>query len=397
MTFLKLRYIISVSLFFAMYAVLIPYFQIFLYGKGLSPTVTGTMLGVWEIAGIAGPLVLGSLIDRTGSFRRVLLLATAVIALVITLMVRIESLFLLFITSAVLGFAFKPILSINDSMISHGLPDPEHDYGHVRVSGSIGFALVMLFFEVTGIFDSPTPRMIAGGTLIFALLYALSLAAVPPVRRPSVTAEEVPGSPETGIPPLYFILMTALLLGRMGFASYYSFFSIFLQEELGVANVGIFWMIAVVAEVLPIMFAGKLIRSVGRYRAAAAGLTAMIIRMLIYSFTTSLVIIGAAQLLHSLTFGFTHAAAISYINEKVPAGRKTFAMSFYTAFAWGLAAFIGSPLAGLLIERFGFPVMYRTMTVLPLLGLLLLTAYELKAAAEGRERLGGRSTGLSST
>jgi MFS transporter, PPP family, 3-phenylpropionic acid transporter len=387
----KFRYIASLFLFYAMYAIVAPYFQIFLYGKGLSPSVTGTIIGIWEVSGIAGPLFLGALVDRTGKFRTVLLFSTLISSTILFAMLFSQSLFLIFLLSALFGFVFKPIMSINDSMISHNLPDPEHDYGHVRGAGSIGFVAVLIFFEITGVFDSPTPSTIAWGTLILGSLYVISLLFIPPAKHRTTSGRISGGwvheknTEKRKITTQYIILITAVFLGRFGFSSYYSFFSIYLQEEMQVANIGLFWMIAVGAEIFPILFAGKIICRTGRFIAILLGLGAMVIRLSVYSFTNSLVLVGVTQLLHGLTFGLLHAACISFINAKINPENKTFAMSLYMSIAWGLAAFLGSPLGGLLIENTGFQNMYRIMAIFPGLGILLITGYKLFFHRKGQK------------
>ena len=379
----KVRYMFSLFLFYAMYAVVAPYFQIFLYGKGLSPSITGTIIGIWEVSGIAGPIFLGALVDRTGKFRIVLFAATLISSVVLFAMIHSQSIVLIFFLAALFGFVFKPIMSLNDSMVSHNLPDPEHDYGHVRGAGSIGFVTVLAFFEVTGIFSSPTPVMIARGTLILGALYTVSLLFLPPAGYSSVSTGSAGGwsykknSEGRSITVQYITLITAVFLGRFGFSSYYSFFSIYLQEEMHVVNIGLFWMIAVCAEILPILFAGKIIRGIGRLIAILLGLGAMVIRLIIYSYADSLVLIGITQLLHGLTFGLLHAACISFINTKISPENKTFAMSLYISISWGLAAFLGSPFGGLLIENFGFLNMFRIMAIFPGLGILLIIGYKI--------------------
>jgi MFS transporter, PPP family, 3-phenylpropionic acid transporter len=387
----KIRYISSLFLFYAMYAIVAPYFQIFLHGKGLSPSITGIVIGIWEVSGIAGPLFLGSLVDRTGKFRTVLLLSTLISSTILFALNSSQSLFFICLLTALFGFVFKPIMSVNDSMISHNLPDPEHDYGHVRGAGSIGFVAVLIIFEVTGIFNSPTPLAIAWGTLILGALYAISLAFIPPTGHNTAPARKSRGlaaeknTESRKITVQYIILIAAVFLGRFGFSSYYSFFSIYLQEELQVANIGLFWMIAVGAEIFPILFAGKIIRRTGRFIAILLGLGAMAIRLTVYSFADSLVLIGVTQLLHGLTFGLLHAACISFINAKINPENKTFAMSLYMSIAWGLAAFLGSPLGGLLIENVGFQNMYRIMAIFPGLGILLITGYEVFSRRKGQK------------
>ncbi|MBL7006797.1 MAG: MFS transporter [Spirochaetia bacterium] len=391
MKFIKIRYIVSLFLFYAMYAIVAPYFQIFLHGKGLTPSITGIIIGIWEVSGIAGPLFLGALVDRTGSFRIVLLICTLVSSTILYAIISSQSLVVIFFLAALFGFVFKPIMSVNDSMISHNLPDPEHDYGHVRGAGSIGFVVVLIFFEMTGIFDSPTPAAIARGTLILGALYAVSIVFIPPAahsnesRRITSRWVSLNTAESRIVTTQYIILITAVFLGRFGFSSYYSFFSIYLQEEMHVVNVGLYWMIAVSAEVFPILFAGKIIQGTGRFIAILLGLGAMVTRLMIYSFTDSLIILGFAQLLHGLTFGLLHAACISFINAKINPENKTIAMSLYLSIAWGLAAFLGSPLGGLLIENMGFQNMFRIMAIFPLSGILLIIGYKFFLRGKGHK------------
>jgi len=374
-----------------MYAIVAPYFQIFLHGKGLAPSITGTVIGIWEVAGIAGPLFLGALVDRTGKFRTVLFFGTLISSVVLFAMILTQSIFLTFLLAALFGFVFKPIMSVNDSMISHNLPDPEHDYGHVRGAGSIGFVAVLIFFEITGIFNSPTPTTIARGTLILGALYAISLLFLPAANHSSTSGRIAGGwvheknSEGRTTTIQYIILITAVFLGRFGFSSYYSFFSIYLQEEMQVVNIGLFWMIAVGAEILPILFAGKIIRVTGRFIAILLGLGAMVVRLIVYSCVDSLLLLGITQLLHGLTFGLLHAACISFINAKINPENKTFAMSLYMSIAWGLAAFLGSPLGGFLIEKIGFSNMFRVMAIFPGVGILLIIGYKFLFRGKGRE------------
>ncbi len=387
----KTKYIFSLFMFYAMYAIVVPYFQIFLYGKGLSHSVTGTIIGVWEVAGIAGPLLLGAIVDRTGKFRTVLLLCTLVGSVILFVMLKTQLLFLLFLFTALFGFLFKPILPLNDSMISHNLPDPEHDYGHVRAAGSIGFVAVMIFITITGVFNSPTPTMIAWGTLFLGAAYAVSIFFLPSAA-PVVQADRKgrgwinkKNSEGKTITTQYIIMIVVVFLGRFGFSSYYSFFSIFLQEEMHVANIGLFWLIATSAEIFPIMFAGRIIRGTGRFLAIVLGVGAMAVRIFVFSSTDSLIVIGFIQLLHGLTFGVLHAACISFINAKIAPENKTLAISIYMSVGWGLAAILGSPLGGLLIESVGFSRMFRIMAIFPVLGVLLLAGYRLLSQRKGSD------------
>lgn len=390
---LKLRYSISFFMFFATYALIIPYFQIFLYGKGYSASEIGLLTGFWEVAGIAGPFALGAVSKRTGSFRGVLLFASLISYLMLMLMVPAESFLLVLGATILFGFFYKPMMSVIDAMVSYSLPDPDNDYGHVRVMGSIGFAVVMIFFQITGIFSSPTPAMIAHGTLIIGSFFLLSLLILPRGERIVYEKDPAEGERRAGekrkLPLFFLLLIIAATFSKIGFSGHYSFFSLFLQEKLHVEDVGIYWLIAVWAEIPVILFGGKILRRVGRYRSVIIAMAAMSIRMFIYTLTDSLMVIGAVQLLHGLAFGLFHASFISYVNIRLPREQKTLGMSLYISVVWGLGAFIGAPLCGVLIESSGYSFMFRIMSLIPVAGIVLMAGYELLAVRKGWERIAG--------
>jgi MFS transporter, PPP family, 3-phenylpropionic acid transporter len=83
------------------------------------------------------------------------------------------------------------------------------------------------------------------------------------------------------------------------------------------------------------------------------------VRFLMIAFSGgSLVVIVAAQLLHSVTFGLHHSASMSLIREWFPAQAQARGQALYTMASYGLGGSIGGICAGLLWEwvspEFGF-------------------------------------------
>ena len=54
---------------FAMLAVIVPHYQLFLTASGYSPREVGLLIGFFEICGVAGPMFFGRIADKTGRFR----------------------------------------------------------------------------------------------------------------------------------------------------------------------------------------------------------------------------------------------------------------------------------------------------------------------------------------
>ncbi len=364
---------VSFFMYYMLYAIVVPYFQVYLSRKGLSPRLTGLTIGVWEVAGILGPFLLGYLANLRGRFRTILLVCALLSTAMLYIMLPVENYLLLLGLTVIFGIIFKPMMPVMDAMVSITLENPQREYGYVRVAGSIGFSVLMLILLIGKLFEAPTASRIAAGAAITGTLFLLSLPLMPATG--GSRGERVRFSVRHLLQMLgteYVLLIAVVFLSRLGFSSYYSFFSLFLQDELLVEDVGVYWMIATLAEIAPILFGGVIIEKIRRYNAIFLGITAMLIRLLIYALVRDLLVIGITQILHAFTFGILHVACLSYINEHIPARHRTFAISIYIAIGWGLSTFIGSPLCGLLIETWGYGRMYATMALLPALSLVIL-------------------------
>ena len=54
---------------FAIYGVASPYLQLLVRGLGYGPVAVGLFLGLFEVVGIAGPLAIARVADRSGRFK----------------------------------------------------------------------------------------------------------------------------------------------------------------------------------------------------------------------------------------------------------------------------------------------------------------------------------------
>ncbi len=106
------------------------------------------------------------------------------------------------------------------------------------------------------------------------------------------------------------------------------------------------------AEVLFFAASAPLLR-----RASPAALLALaggagILRWTLLGSTTAMPPLIAAQLLHALTFGAAHLAAVHFIAERAPPGLAATAQSLYAALSGGLAMGLSILLAGWLYQSF---------------------------------------------
>jgi hypothetical protein len=102
-------------LFFAIYGIT-PYLQVILRKLGYSPAAVGLFLGLFELVGIAGPIVLARKADALGRFNPFLIASGLGIILGMGLLVSVNH-----AIAAVIGLGFASLSQDSGARLGHGL------------------------------------------------------------------------------------------------------------------------------------------------------------------------------------------------------------------------------------------------------------------------------------
>ncbi len=385
------------ALFFASYAVMTPYLPLYLGARGFSVPRIGLLLGCFELAGIAGPIIVTLLADRLERYRRFIaltLLASVACFLLLHAARSFESALLLVIG---LGFCFRSSIPLADALLGRILPDPTRQYGIVRVAGSAGFLVVSLVLQLTGWVSADRPQSILAAFAVLAVPAALAVAALPPVSRtvdtrrgttvpnaPKAASNAAPLPPPAPAPAIaqpaaragfdarFWTVIGVLFLARFGIAAHYSFFSLYLHDTFAVTNVSAVWAIGAAVEIPMILFSGRLITRFGIRATLTAAVAAITVRLALYGLFPTLGVVLLSQLLHAFTFGMLHTASVAFVNAKIDASRRGLGMAVYSALSLGLASFIASGAGGYLVEAAGYRVLFLAYAAVPVLGLVVL-------------------------
>jgi len=381
---------VGYALLFSTAAVLNPYFQLYLGGRGYSLPQIGLLLGGFELAGIAGPILVTLLADRLQRYRRFVggsLLGSIACFL---LLHATRSFAAAFILTIGLGYCFRSTMPLTDALFGRVLDDPARQYGLVRVAGSLGFLVTSLVLQITGWVSAGEPVSILVGFVALAAPAAIAAATFPPVPRSAQSAgqpaaaaaphdDRRAGSPaaaslpaRSGFDARFWTVIGALFLARFGMAGHYSFFSLYLRDTFSAANVSAVWAIGAAAEVPTILFSGRILARFGTRAALTAAMAAIVVRLALYGLFPFLGVVLPAQLLHAFTFGLLHSASVAYVNATIDASRRGLGMSVYSALSLGLASFIASSAGGYLAEAAGYRTLFLVYAAAPLTGLVVL-------------------------
>jgi PPP family 3-phenylpropionic acid transporter len=367
------------ALLLGSYAILTPYLQLFLGARGFSPSRIGLLLGCFELAGIAGPILVTLLADRLQRYRRFIALSLLGAVAFFLLLHASRSFAAAFPLVIGLGFCYRSAIPLTDALFGRVLDDPSRQYGLIRVAGSAGFIAVSLVLQLTGWVTGARPVTILVAFAALAVPAALITAVLPVVPRrapgprasvPVPTASPVRAA--AGFDARFWTVIAVLFLARFGISAHYSFFSLFLRDSLGVANVSGIWALGSLAEVPMILFSGWIINKIGVRAILTVAVAAVTVRLALYGLFPTLAVVVPAQVLHAFTFGALHTASVAFVNTKIDASRRGLGMALYNTLSIGLASFVASSAGGYLLEAAGFRGLFLVYAAVPVLGLAVL-------------------------
>ncbi len=386
---MKVKFGIHYFLFFSSIAVMAPYLQVMLRTKGFSPSEIGLLLGFYEITGIFGPILAGWTADRLGRYRLPVLFLSFFSSFSLFLFGGSSSFLITAFTLILFGLFYRPIPSLQDALASRTLQDPLKNYGTVRIWGSIGFIAVSLGIQFSGFLDNSSLfRIITLFSCFMGLLFfsTLTLSEVKP--ETSVLHHQaadrklcfsICGShPFSGIPlPFWIALVTAFFI-KMGLSSYYSFFSLFLNDVYSLNNISGIWAIGALAEIPMLLWGSRLVIRFGPASMFVLSAAGSAVRLFLYASGLPLPFILFAQLFHAFSFGLIHITVVSIINHSVATNKRALAMSIYGGIGFGLAGFIGSSVSGYVLGGYGFTALYifsGSITLIPLVFVFLFRKF----------------------
>jgi len=350
---------------FAVFGVVAPYLQVLLDARGFSKQNIGFILGGVEAAGLVSPLLWGWVSDHSRHRRSIMAAAVLGAGATFLLFGRVAGVGVGLAVALCFGFFVRPIIPLTDGFVLRYLSEHRGDYGRARVWGSLSFVFTILVLEALGVADEQKgTRLILGAVVVLTLFHLGSVSLLPltanehAVRSGRTPYRRVEFDWSLLRSRAFVILLAVGFLGRMAMQSQYSFFTLFVREEIGYAQAGKLWTLGALAEIPVIFFSGVLIARLGIRNLLVLGLLGATLRITGYAVAPILWVVVALQALHALAFGAFHVATVTFVARLVPSGMKQSAMAVFVAVSMGLGAILGSALGGVLIEHFGYRAMY---------------------------------------
>ncbi|WP_456479069.1 MFS transporter [Nautilia sp.] len=275
-----------------------------------------------------------------------LVLSTAASFLLLT-----HSFYPILIAFFLIGVSFSIVFPYIEAIAIETLKEK---YGKTRVYGSIGFMLFGIVFSYIN------------GNLVWLFIILMILTNITALYFLRDT-KIVKHSASINLLKEWKFWLAVVFL-QISFGGFYNFFTIYnLNHGIPKEYIGWLWAIGVTAEIFIFIFQHRFIAGFKPVFLLKISIALTALRwFMLFAFAGNLTMVAVSQLIHAFSFAVFHTSALLYISKHYT--NKTLAQQFYAGIAYGMAAFTGSILSGIMYGENLF--LYESL--IALLGFLIM-------------------------
>ncbi|GAB2929454.1 MFS transporter [Rheinheimera gaetbuli] len=334
--------------YFGVLGIFVPYFGLFLDGRGLNSADIGLLLAIVTASRIVGPSAWALIAERSGKPHAVMRIGATLAAIGWLSSFADFGFWPLLAGFTLFSFFWTAILPQLEVATFAFVNDDSRAYGRIRTAGSVGYIVLVMLGG--WLFERYGSEFLPVSALLFLLLLLASLFLLPKVTVSNeLSSDAVPFSRLLKNSVLLRFMLAALLL-QMSFAPFYGFFTLY-SRDLGYSGsqTGLFISLAVAAEIVAFYFAGSLMRnrSYRQLLGLCYGLT--VLRWLLMATVADNVwLLCFSMLLHAGSFAIAHSCAMQFIQQFFPKNLRSRGQALYAGVIFGGGGAIGAYCSGLL-------------------------------------------------
>lgn len=353
--------------YFAFIGVFSPYFGLYLQSIAFSAWDIGLLMSQMQLMRLLGPYAWGWLADRGHGRVGIVRLAGGMSLLGFLAFFWLDRLEPMLVAMTVLAFFWSAALPLVETLTFDHLRGQPARYGSIRLWGSVGFIVSVL--GTGALLDwVPEAGVLWVCTLVLAGILVCSLL-LPEAEQRAVAGVQAPVGSILAQPRVRALLGACFAMS-LAHGAYYIFYSIHLAAHgYSKSEVGLLWSLGVLAEILVFLLMPRLGRWLGLRRILLISFAAAVLRFLLMGWgVESLALVLLGQVLHALTFGAYHAAAIAVVSLWFPGSSQARGQALYSSLSFGAGGLLGGLVSGLIWEDAGAGWTYSLSALAALVG-----------------------------
>lgn len=350
-------------------AIILPFLPLFLYGQGFTSVEIGTIMGVAPMMSIVAQPLVGFLSDKYKTIKRILLLLYLFVFAASFGIFFSGSFWIVFLAFLLFHFALSPATPLLDSMSIKTLgPEKRHEYGKIRLWGSIGFALtattsgpLLLWVGIDKIY------------VLFWIITMLTMFLISFLKEQNQSQKPVSlkGVRDVASNKQFVLFLVLCLIIMIPHRTNDTMVVLYL-ENLGATSimVGMAWAFAALSEVPVFYFITKKLLEYNYLIFFGVITFLYTIRWSLYAFIPSPYVITFLQLSQGITFGLFWIVALQTAVKFAPEHLRSTGQSLLTSVCFGIGGAIGGTLGGWIFGQFGASVLYMILASLSFTALI---------------------------
>jgi|LDZU01.1.fsa_nt_gi PPP family 3-phenylpropionic acid transporter len=355
--------------FYSSAGALFPIFNLLFQEKGFTIAAISYLLVIPNLFNLfAGPLW-ASIADIFNIHKRVLTLTMALTIPFIIALNFTKSYSGTMVIFSLFAFSFAPLLTMTDNAVLNILGNDQHQFGRIRVWGSISYGLsAWLVGLLTDHYGINIAYWISALAMVVTIIITWNLPTKPAVKTPSFWDNFYHLMKDKS----WLFFLAGVFMAGYGQSLIMGYFPA-LIKDLGAKNslIGLAIYISAISEIPIMIFSPYFFKKISLKKLFLISFFALILRNLGYILFGNMIPIIFTQLLHGLTSSLFWITAILYARSIAPEGLKATSLAILGAIYYGLAGLTGSFLGGQIYSKFGPIVMFQTGLLLAFIGTLI--------------------------
>ena len=333
--------------------------------RNASATMTGNLLAVYMLAGVAGQFLINSICDRFQNNRKVFQ-AGMLLGLLVWLGVYFApNTAMIFVMYGLLGFIQPTMSAVLDTWLIRSFPNDAGAYSPIRSLGSLAYSCLMLVmgFAIDGIGHVVMlllPALFTAGSIITARFMPES----PPLNAQREKAARSAAGMRSLAPVVWMFVMVMVFMGVANMPLLNM--NLMIMENAGgsVTHQGIAISFNTVAEFLTMCFFMKWISKASATRKLQlAGLLYLVSVIMIFSFK-SIPALYVAYFINGVGYGVLLPARRQFINEMAPENLLNRMHGVGDMAHNSVGGLLGNKFSGTIIDQHGVGVMVLISMIL---------------------------------
>ena len=360
--------------YFAFIGVFAPYFALYLQSLSFSPWDISVLMSQMQLMRLFAPYLWGALADRLDKRLQIVRLTSVIALIAFVMFFFIRHFAPALVVMSVFSLFWAAALPLVEALTFDHLRENSARYSRIRLWGSIGFIVAVL---ATGAILEHLPLSNLLWVGVASLVLILFCAFVMPGAGVHHPVNEPPPVGEILRQPRVRALFAACFAMFAAHGTLNIFYAIFLSDYgYSTLVVGGLWTLGVLVEIVVFFFMPRLMRRYSLRFILLVSLAAAVARFAMIgwgvAYPAALVM---TQLLHGLTFGAFHAAAIAAVNGWFPGRARARGQALYSSLTFGAGGLAGGLISGWAWGRIGGELTFALSSVYALIGLALVARW----------------------